>query len=224
MNRASLLLKVSALCVALLFTAVTTAPDAAAQKASGSKKLYRWVDKDGNVHYSDSVPPEAVDQARDEINQAGRTVKSVDRALTDDEIATAEAAKAAAEVERKRMEEQEKMDAILLTSYSSEDALKRAYQERFDLMDQSIESARVGLKSQEKSLAELLAHAAEQEQQNKPVSATVKASLELARKQTEQQRGFLTKREQDKIDLAKEYDETLNRYRELARAKAEAQR
>ena len=57
-----------------------------------------------------------------------------------------------------------------------------------------------------------------------PVSATVKASLELARKQTEQQRGFLTKREQDKIDLAKEYDETLNRYRELARAKAEAQR
>lgn len=221
MKHASLLLKVTALAVALVFTSIAMAPDASAQQESKGKKLYRWVDKDGNVHYSDHVPPEAVDQARDEINQAGRTVKSVDRALTEEERAAAQAAKIAAEEERKRLEEQEKMDAILLSSYSDEEALKRSYQERFDLVGQAIESARIGLKSQEKSLADLLAHAAELEQQNKPVSTTVKASLELARKQTEQQRGFLEMRENEKASLEKEYETTLQRYRELSKAKKE---
>ena len=186
-----------------------------------AQKLYRWVDKDGKVHYSDQIPPEAVDQAREELNQAGRTVDRVDRARTPEEIAaSAEAERVAAE-QRKLQEEQDKMDAILLNSYGNAEELKRSFDERFALVEQTIESARVGLRSQEKSLAELLAHAAELEQQSKPVPDTVRASIELARKQTEEQRGFLTKREQDKVKLEAEYAATAERYNAL-RKKADA--
>lgn len=188
-----------------------------------AQKLYRWVDKDGKVHYSDQIPPEAVGQAREELNQAGRTVDRVERARSAEEIAAAKAAEQLAAQQRKAQEEQAKMDAVLLTSYGSVDELKRAYDERFTLVEQTIESAKVGLRSQEKSLAELLAHAAELEQQNKPVPDTIKASLEVARKQTEQQRSFLAKREQDKVDLQSEYTEIVERYNALqAKTDAEA--
>ena len=36
--------------------------------AMGNAEVYRWVDKDGKVQFSDALPPEAVDQARTEIN------------------------------------------------------------------------------------------------------------------------------------------------------------
>ena len=65
-----------------------------------SQKLYRWVDADGKVHYSDSLPAEAVDRARRELNKnSGGTLTRVDRALTEAERAAqqAEADRAAAE-------------------------------------------------------------------------------------------------------------------------------
>ena len=64
---------------------------AEAQKAP-TKKLYRWVDKDGKVQFSDSLPPEAIDQARTEMSNTGRVVADVDRALTPEEQAAAELA------------------------------------------------------------------------------------------------------------------------------------
>lgn len=187
--------------------------------SADAQKLYRWVDKDGKVHYSDQVPPEAIDQAREELNQSGRTVDKVDRALTAEELATAKAAEEAAAARRKLEEDQAKMDAILLNSYGSAGDLERAYAERFDLLEQSLESARIGIKSQEKSLAELLAHAAGLEQQGKPVPDTIKTSLELARRQTQQQRDYLAKREAEKVSLQDEFASTLERYKAL-KAKA----
>jgi len=35
------------------------------EPAADAQKLYRWVDKDGKVHYSDTVPPSEVGKARD---------------------------------------------------------------------------------------------------------------------------------------------------------------
>src|SRR4249919_1034157 len=61
------------------------------------KKLYRWVDKQGKVHYDDALPAEAVDQARQEFSaKTGTATGSVDRALTPEERAQQEAAARAA--------------------------------------------------------------------------------------------------------------------------------
>ena len=42
-----------------------------AQSGKDKTKLYRWVDKDGQVHYGDSVPPEYAEQDRDILNRQG---------------------------------------------------------------------------------------------------------------------------------------------------------
>ena len=72
--------------VAVVLAGVLAVPDASAQK------LYRWVDEDGKVQYSQSLPPEAVDRARRELSaRSGMTTGEVDRALSDDERAEAAA-------------------------------------------------------------------------------------------------------------------------------------
>lgn len=180
-----------------------------------AQKLYRWVDAEGKVHYTDALPPEAVNQARDEINSSGVTVNRVDRALTEEE----RAAKRIADAEAARLAnikaEQDKMDAALMGSYATETDLARAYRERFDLLDQSLEAARVGIRSQEKSLEDQLAHAGSLERGGKPVPATVQSSIAASRKQVEDQREYLRRRETELQNLQAEYDRILERYRLL---------
>ncbi|MGQ0801242.1 MAG: DUF4124 domain-containing protein [Pseudomarimonas sp.] len=190
--------------------------------SADAQKLYRWVDKDGKVHYSDTVPPSEAGKARDELNRQGRTVGSVTRAMTPEEQAAADAAVKTEEAKRKAREAEEHMDSVLLSSYEQEIDLTRAYDERFDLVKQSIESARVGIRSQENSLAEMLAHAADLERGGKPISESVKSQIAISRKQVAEQADYLRKREAEQSVLQKEYDETLARYRRLKAAREAA--
>lgn len=190
--------------------------------AADAKKLYKWTDKDGKVHYSDQLPPEAVEQARQEFNKDGQQVKAVERALTPEEKAAADAAKAEAEAARKAAEEAEKFDRMLLMSYPTEADIERSYTERLEVNSRNIDTARSSLASQEKSLNALLAHAADLERAGKPVDDKLKASIAKAREQTTAQEAFLARREAERGEIQTEYDATLGRYRELiARQQAE---
>jgi hypothetical protein len=185
-----------------------------------AQKLYRWVDSEGKVHYSDSVPPEAVDREREMLNKRGRAVERVDRALTAEERAEQAERLAAEAAAAKAREEQAKLDAVLLGSYHSEVELTRAYTERFDLVEQTLESARIGIRSQEKSLLDLLDHAANIERSGKAPGERVDTSIVTARRQVVQQRAFLAKREAERVALRQEFEQTMARFRELKSQKS----
>ena len=201
------------LTLAVMLALTGIASDADAQK------LYRWTDKDGKVHYSDHVPPEAVENARDELNQRGLKVGEVDRALTPSELEEQRKKREADALAAKERAEREQADSVLLRSYGSVSELDKAYAERFDLIDQSLESARIGIASQEKSLAELLEHAASLERQGKPVPASISSSIDTARVQVAQQREFLQKRVDEKNLLSREFEATKQRYLALQEAR-----
>lgn len=193
----------------LLPVLLATAMPAAAQK------LYRWTDKDGNVHYTDQLPPEAARDQREELNRQGITVSRTERALTPEELA-ARAIEDAKLAEQRRIEEEKaKMDAVLTGSYPAEADLQRSYKERFDLIEQSLESARVSIRSQENSLADMLAHAADLERNGKPVNQTIIDSITQTRAQVAEQRGYLARRESEGAALRAEFDALVKRYREL---------
>lgn len=183
--------------------------------AQAQRKLYRWTDKDGKVHYTDALPAEAVQDKQEELNSQGITVKTTERARTPEEQAAWEAEQAEREKARLAAEEKAKMDSVLTSSYPTEADLERAYRERFDLVEQSLESARVGIRSQEKSLTELLDHAASLERSGKPVPAQIKDSITRARSQVADQRAYLERREAERVNLHAEYEKLLARYREL---------
>jgi len=44
--------------------------------------LYKWVDDQGVVHYTDKMPPEAINKGNTELNKQGITIKKTEPALT----------------------------------------------------------------------------------------------------------------------------------------------
>lgn len=207
---------------ALAFVAVGAAD---AQKKPGQqttgKKLYRWVDKQGNIHYDDALPPEAVDQARQELSaKTGNTTKTIDRALTPEELAQqAEAAKIAAAANASA-EEQARNEHAMLASYGTENDLRRAYGDRLELLKSTLESTDVGLQSLHASLATLLNDAAEAELAHRPVNAKRVVEIREMHAEMLRQQTFQANRKAELLSLDAEFQRMLARYRELVAARS----
>ena len=180
-----------------------------------AQKLYKWVDEDGNVYYSDQVPPDHKDQARQRFNDQGIVVDEVERALTDEEIEAAKAAeKLAEELERARMR-QEREDQKLLSIYASEKDIVRRKEQQIDTMNRSIDAARAFVSGQSKTLASLMARAAQAEDSGRPVSEALSTAITTTQQQIEDQKATIEKKEAEKIRVADEYDRELERFREI---------
>ena len=181
-----------------------------------TKKLYHWVGADGKDHYSDVLPPEALTQARQEINaKNGATVKQVERALTPEERAAAATQSAAEEKAAAATAEAEKSDQVLLSSYPTEKDLQRAFDQRTTLQMETLKSTRIGMESQQQSLSALLASASNRELANIPVSEPLAASIQATHQHVLDQQALLVRQEAQSVALRQEAATTIARYRAL---------
>lgn len=177
-----------------VITAILAA-SASAWAVDAPKKLYRWVDRDGKVQFSDTLPPEAVDQARTEINSmSGMTTSSVDRALTVEERAAKEALESATATASKQADRIRKTEEAMIASFQNEEELKRSFKIRTELLQQTLDAIEAGIGSQRASLARLLADASEAELAGKAVNARQASSiLELHVEMAKQQQIMVLK-------------------------------
>jgi hypothetical protein len=184
---------------------------------------YRWHDAQGGLHYSDSIPPDAVRLGYDIVDDNGLLVRHVDREKTPAERAAeqAEAAKAAAA--KRAADSQALADRQLLAAYPSETELREAHHARLAQMQQTIDTTQQNLRSQEQNLAELLAHAADLERSGKPVPAALRKRLADQRQSVADERNEVAHLQAQREDTAKQLDAELQRYRTLsAQAKGSA--
>lgn len=181
-----------------------------------SAKLYKWVDEDGKVHYSDKVPPEHIDQARQELNDTGVVKESVDRALTPeekkqkaDELARQrQEAKRQAELKKQQQAERNK----LIKSYSSADQITRLKRERIDALERNIELAEENLVIQKRNLNDLLKRAADKERSGGTVSDAFTAQIEKSREQIKNQQQFIVDKTQEIKETEDKYNDELAKY------------
>ncbi len=179
------------------------------------KKLYRWVDKDGKVQISDQLPPEAVNQARKEINAKGVSTGTVDRALTEEERAAQVQDAEAQAIAKKAADQQKRIEDAMLINYATEADLQRTYKERIDLLQQTIESTDISIKSIRGSLTGMLALAAEAELAKRAVADDRQKQIkDLHDELLKQQAAQINSRGEVKV-MEDEFALVLNRYREL---------
>lgn len=205
----------------VLLIAFLLALIAAPAAAQGAKKLYKWTDEKGNVYYSDKVPPDQVKQGREELNAQGVTTKTVDRALTAEELAE----KRAREAEARRLAEEAKRQADeekrFISAYANEEDLHRSFNQNLELLGQQIASSRADVGLRQKSLDQLLARAAEVERSGKKVDPGLLSMIETERRAIAQQNAYVEQKEAEKAAAEADYQAKLARYRELvAKSKA----
>jgi hypothetical protein len=190
---------------------------------SSSHNRYKWRDAAGNLQYSDALPTEAAKYGYEVVNSQGVVVKRVERAKTASEQAAAKAAAVQAQVEKSKVAESARADEQLLSGYPEESDLKRTQQQKLEMLDQQIVAAQIGLRSQEQVLADLLGRAAEEERNKKPLSDAQAKQLAKMRKQVDDQRLAVERRQAEREAAVSSFESETARYREL-KAKISAQK
>ncbi len=209
-----------------LLIAVLAAVVSAGACAAGSgtdHNRFKWRDVAGNLHYSDALPPEAAKLGYEVVNPQGLVVKRVERARTAVELSAAKTELAKAQAERNAADAHVRADQQLLSGYPTETDLKRAQQQKLEMLDQQVVAAQISLRSQEQALGDLLNRAAETERGNKALPEAQASQLAKARKQVDNQRLTLERRQADRDNSGAQFEAETARYRDLKAKLAEPQ-
>jgi len=102
--------------------------------------LYKWTDEKGVVHYTDTLPPEAVDKARVELNKQGVEVKKTDKALTPEQRRAMEQDVQKQKELARQQEEVARRDRALLSTYTSEAEIDLARKRSLQTIDNVVQS------------------------------------------------------------------------------------
>lgn len=214
MNHRSLIvatfLALGALVVAPLAAAgQTTPPKGGKSTSKAPAKMYKWVDKDGVVHYGSTIPAEYADQHKQELNKQGQVVKEIDGAMTPEQRAAADKRKADEVAAKARAEN----DKILLSTYGSVSDLERAREARLSSLKGQVTMASSTTQSIEAEIGRL----EKQRATAKDPKQVEKLDQQLAaqrRELTANQRHIVT-RQEEMAQVRTQFDADIKRFREL---------
>jgi len=174
---------------------------------------YSWVDKNGERHYGDSVPPEYAQSERRVINSQGVEVQHVD--------AEKNAEQRADQLKRDQaMQQRAQHDNFLLTTYTSTKDIERLRDERLDQIDGQIKAASAYIDTLEARLKTLQLRAllfkpyyTKPDARRMPddlAEQLVRASNDLRT-----QHKAMDKRRQEQLAVRAQFEADIARYREL---------
>jgi len=200
---------------ALLALAALALPALAQNKPEAGKKLYCW-DEGGRRICSDTLPAEAVNNAREEFNaRSGLRSAEVQRALTAEEQADAALAAAQAQVDAAAVETRKRTEQAMLSTYGSEDALRRVFNERAAIVDNNIQTAAYNVASLRDALATQLQAAGNKELSGQKIADKQADDIRQRHRELQAQLRLQAAFERQRKALDVEIDETLARYRVL---------
>lgn len=212
--------KRSSFCIPALLAALALVGASAAQAADG-KRLYRWVDEQGNVHYSDRVP---ADQARPEksiLNQRGMTVDRIEAAKTAEQIAEEKRQRRLAEERRLQREEQAAYDRMLLNTFHNEADIVHARDSKITAVENVIHIAENSLKNLEHQQRLLVQQAAAAERAGKPIPERVSDGIRKVREQIRETSAYIDNKRQEQARIRERYEQDIQRYRTIKAEMAE---
>ena len=160
-------------------------------KASSSPKLYRWTDAEGKVHYTDSLPTEALQQGRTEYTHGARQQTQIPRPLTAEERAT-QAQEAQRQAQQAQVAQQQAQEQLALrTSYPSKESIVRDFEQRRQVYEGQIVTANAMMAEHRQGLVAQLRLAADAELANKKPSDKMREDIQNRARQVQQQQNII---------------------------------
>ena len=208
-----------------------------ASTAVQAQKVYRWVDEDGNVHYTESLPPDHKDTGHDVLNERGMVVdeglKLTPETKAEEKSEEQIKAEEAGELPRDKSglprpkplyteaEKQQRMDNFLMLRYESE-------KEIIDAMNVEIKQLNYDRRLIEGSHNSMLEAyrgqirvAADKQRAGKPVSEGDTQEISELRVKISQNKNSLAKLDNRETQIRQEFQAQLDRYRYLVEKYAE---
>jgi|GEM_PF-634040 len=182
---------------------------------AAAQSVYRWVDEDGNVHYSQALPPEQARGAHDRLTGSGLVAESIDRVRTDEERAQLEELERqqAEETERQRLRAQQ--DRLFLASFPTEQDLERIAQAQRETIESEHESIKQLIEQTRSRFSTNVEQAAEYERRGEAVPAYLQQQVANARTRLLELNRQLGDLEQRLAEVEAEHAANVERHRRL---------
>jgi hypothetical protein len=185
------------------------------------QKLYKYVDANGKVYYSERPPVEATGKAMEQLNRQGAVMRQVHAAPTADEVAAAAAERRRKQDDEARLREESRRNQALLDTYASEKDIELTRARALQAVEASVKDAESklaeALKRQEKLRAETEFYA------KKALPARLKQEIENNEREIAVQREAIAKRDKDVNTINARYDEDKRRFVEITKPKSPPQ-
>jgi hypothetical protein len=192
--------------VSLIFLVLAVLPVTA---QTSQARVYKWVDQNGNVNYSDRLPSEASASQREILNRDGVVIERLDLPRID----------AATAAQRQEVLRSAQRDLALSVTFEDENALRQAHEERLTLLRDALAIARNNEQRLQLAFGQHEAHAASFSDAGKPVPVAVQRNLDQARHMLEEQQAEARKIEDRYAQAQIDQQAELQRYRQLAEGK-----
>lgn len=180
------------------------------------RSTYKWESEDGVTSYGDSVPPEAAEQEKEILNDAGITVDVLAGKKTAEEIAEEERlAELAAAKERQR-----RADQALLATYLTVDEIRMHRDRRVELFKAQARVTEFYLQNLGKRLKSLESEAAgyrpySDDPDAEMISPDLLDDLNETRATITRHEGNLTRYTRDEREMNERFQRDIERFRRL---------
>lgn len=189
--------------------------------ATAQAKLYRWVDEDGNVHYSDRVPPAAAQKERKVLDEEGRTVEQHQRAKTQEEIEEDRRRRAKVIEEARQREEQARKDRALLQTFTTVEDLENVRDDRSEAIAAQIAISEDKLKRLRRTQARLDAEAAKLTEGGQAmISDDLNQRLRRNEEEIRRTEVYVEKRRAERQAIIDKFNADIARFKELKKNRA----
>jgi hypothetical protein len=204
----------------LLIAAFVLPSDSHAQSRQENRKLYSWKDEHGNVHYSETIPPEYANRDREVLNQHGVRVGTEEGEITAEERAEQERLANIAEAERRTRLEVARRDRMLLETYITVADIEDLRDRRLELLEAQIKVTEAYLGNLRKRLVTLQDEAsAFKPYTTKPDAPQIPPNIALELSRTldliNTYETTLARTRGDQQTLRESFDKDIARFREL---------
>ena len=204
---------VATLALALASTAAVAQKGAQKGPPAG-KKLYCW-EENGRKVCGDALPAEAAGARRSEFNARGRQTGEIAAAMTPGERAAAAAAAAEKAARDEADANRQRREMAMAESYATEDDLRKAFQARIDLLDESLRASELGVVGLRQSLVARLRQAGESELAGKPVTPVARDNIAMQHAELRRRERLFAQQRVQRASLDDELASVLARYREI---------
>ena len=187
-------------------------------------QLYRWVDEQGNVNYTDKIPASQAEKGHVELSEDGMRVRTVPPAKTAEEIQRERELERLRAQQQRLIDQQKAEDRVLLRTFRNTDDLIMVRDGKLSALDVMIQVTKGNVRRQQDWLTHLRTEAAELERAGEPVTEQLQDRIAAAERSLNQAMGTILERERQKQEIRETFARDLKRFQQLKDIPEEAPR
>jgi len=184
-------------------------------RCEAAAQLYRWVDDQGNVHYTDKIPPSQAERGHTELSGDGVRMRTVAPAKTPEEIRRERELERLRAQQQRLIEQQQTADRALLSTFRTVDDLVMVRDGKMSAIDAQIQVTKGNARRQQDWLARLRSEAADLERAGEPVTEQLEERISGTERSIKQSMAAVVQREQQKQEIRESFSRDLKRFLQL---------